>query len=408
MSPKNHREHSRNALIWIKSRIGATAPGGIHANRPYMRRLAPAAALLVIAIFLHCGSASAQQQVKIAVFDFENTGGPDASWLGPCLSNYVIGAINTAPGARAYSRGEVRRQLELIESPIPARVAFERKDAALGALGGDTFIEGAFSVNKNKFNFRGSLITPAKNVVKDISFSVPDFSLEKVQAQLASRTGAALGKKLKPNQRAIWNTSNKTAYTQYWQAVRLFETSKPDQALGALEKSAAADKTFVEPRILAARINMEKTLFSAAVEQLEKCLQIAPKNPEISYQLGLAYFLLHKNSEAKTYLKAAAAISPQNAEYRWQLGALYKNTFQLDKAVEELTKAVKLAPGMAQAWYDLASIYALAGSRDNAMDCIEKALKYARSAFISKVRNDSDFDTLRGEKRFKEIMRHYQ
>lgn len=397
-----------NARFFINPRSGAIAPGRVHAKRPAAQWLASTASLLVIAIFLLCGSASGQQQIKIAVFDFENTGGADASWIGPCLSNYVIGAINGAPGVRVYSRGEVRRQLELIESPIPARVAFEIKDAALAALGGDTFIEGAFSLNNKKFNFRGSLISPAKNLVKDISFAVADFSLEKAQAQLASRIGAALGKKLKPSQRSIWNTSNKTAYTQYWQAVRLFETSKPDQALGALEKSAAADKTFVEPRILTARINMEKTLLSAAVEQLEKCLQIAPKNPEVSYQLGIAYFLLHRNGEAKTYLKAAAAISPQNAEYRWQLGALYKNTYQFDKAVEELSKAVKLAPGMSQAWYDLASIYAVAGSRENAMDCIENALKYARTAFISKVRNDSDFDTLRGEKRFKEILRHYQ
>lgn len=348
------------------------------------------------------------EQNKVLVFDFENNGDVSSSWIGPCMSNFAIESVRSAPGMKALSRNELKRHLAMIGINGPSRVPFELKATTLTNAAGDTLIEGSFTLTNGIFNFKGSVVKPDSDFARDISFKIDNFTIEKAEAELIRKINSVLKKRFRSDSAFLWGTISKPAYTAYWQAVWLYDSSNPDGAQGYLANSMKADLKFVPPRLLSATINIEKTRYSDAIDQLEKCLKMSPGNAEAGYLLGLTYLNLQRNSEAKTYLKSAVSRDPSNPEYHWQLGVVYRKTFQPDKALEELNTAVNLSPAMAVAWYELASIYALAGKKDKAMDCLEKVLRYARKAYFNKVINDADFNSLRNEKRYKEIIRNAQ
>jgi uncharacterized Ntn-hydrolase superfamily protein len=80
-----------------------------------------------------------------------------------------------------------------------------------------------------------------------------------------------------------------------------------------------------------------------------------------------------------------------------------RNQGDLAAAVTEAKRAVELNPGMPEAVYDLACYYSLAGDKDQALAALEKAVTMA-PRFKAMAREDPDFEALRGEARFQEIL----
>ena len=62
----------------------------------------------------------------------------------------------------------------------------------MNALKGAALIEGYFNVKQNTFIFNGTYIVPGEGLVKDLSFTVKDYSLDKVQNELVARMEKAL------------------------------------------------------------------------------------------------------------------------------------------------------------------------------------------------------------------------
>jgi tetratricopeptide (TPR) repeat protein len=145
-----------------------------------------------------------------------------------------------------------------------------------------------------------------------------------------------------------------------------------------------------------------------AVQQLERCLAASPSNPELNFSLGTAYSRVRNQTAAGSYLRAAAKLDPDNAEYRRVLGVFYRNSNLLDKALEELDFALKLDPFYAPAWYDLASIYATVKNRDRALACLDQAVLTGGAAYVRAVKSDQDFDWLKRDARYLEIIRKTQ
>ncbi|MEM1544522.1 MAG: tetratricopeptide repeat protein, partial [Candidatus Bathyarchaeia archaeon] len=76
----------------------------------------------------------------------------------------------------------------------------------------------------------------------------------------------------------------------------------------------------------------------------------------------------------------------------------------LKKAIEVLQTAVQRYPEQAVLYYDLACYFALAGERERALEALERAIQID-AGLKSLAQKDDDLRSLRGDKRFEELVR---
>jgi len=128
------------------------------------------------------------------------------------------------------------------------------------------------------------------------------------------------------------------------------------------------------------RAHIAKRDGDAAVAELQKAVELDPKNAEAQYNLGYALHVLKRNpAQAVAPLEKAAAAQPGNATYATALGLALTEAQQFDRAAFVLAKATEmpgyvslkrykeavpvlerattLAPTNAQAWANLGWAY---------------------------------------------------
>ena len=91
------------------------------------------------------------------------------------------------------------------------------------------------------------------------------------------------------------------------------------------------------------RAHLAKRDADAAVTELQKAVELDPKNAEAQYDLGFALHVLkHDAAQAVGPLEKAAAAQPGNATYATALGLALTDAQQFDRAVDVLTKATEM------------------------------------------------------------------
>jgi superkiller protein 3 len=157
--------------------------------------------------------------------------------------------------------------------------------------------------------------------------------------------------------------------------------------LAVQDLTALRDKN---PDSAVARLGLGKALVlkrqaDAALPELQKAVELDPKNGEAWYQIGYANHVLKQSAAAAApaYEKAVAA-DPGNPAYRTNLGAVLAETGQVDRAIEELTK-VTSSPGYnrAEAWIYLGGAQLSAKRYKEAIEALNKAVAIAPQAAIA-------------------------
>jgi tetratricopeptide (TPR) repeat protein len=114
----------------------------------------------------------------------------------------------------------------------------------------------------------------------------------------------------------------------------------------------------------------------AALAELQKAVELDPKNAEAQYQLGYVYHVMKQNAAAAVgpYEKALAA-EPGNTLFATSLGSAFTDAGQVDRAVEVLTK-VTGSEGYSgwQAWFYLGAAQLKASRFKEAAAALEKAV----------------------------------
>jgi tetratricopeptide (TPR) repeat protein len=114
----------------------------------------------------------------------------------------------------------------------------------------------------------------------------------------------------------------------------------------------------------------------AALAELQKAVEIDPKNAEAQYQLGYVQQVMKQNPAAAVppFEKAAEA-EPGNAMFRTSLGSALLGAGQTERAVEQLAK-VTSAEGYSgwQAWFYLGAAQLKASRFKDAASALEKSL----------------------------------
>jgi tetratricopeptide (TPR) repeat protein len=115
---------------------------------------------------------------------------------------------------------------------------------------------------------------------------------------------------------------------------------------------------------------------AAALVELQKAVELDPKNAEAQYQLGYVQHTMKQNAAgAVAPFEAAVAAQPGNMQFRTSLGAALMDAGQLDRAVAELTK-VTSSTGYSgsQAWFYLGAAHLKASRFKEAISALEKSL----------------------------------
>jgi len=88
-------------------------------------------------------------------------------------------------------------------------------------------------------------------------------------------------------------------------------------------------------------------------------------------------------------------------------GASFSELKQDEKAIEDYNQAIKLNPEYGSAFYNKACIYALQGKAEDASRCLRQAFKNDSQKYCELSRNDSDFDKIRGDANFQNLLKEF-
>jgi tetratricopeptide (TPR) repeat protein len=172
------------------------------------------------------------------------------------------------------------------------------------------------------------------------------------------------------------------------EAQKLVTDVKVARALEALSQGqtdlAVQDLTALrdqDPNSSAVRLGLGRAQIArrdaaAALVELQKAVELDPKNAEAQYQLGYVQHTMKQNAAgAVAPFEAAVAAAPGNLQFRTSLGTALMDAGQLDRAVAELTK-VTSSDGYSgsQAWFYLGAAQLKANRFKEAIPAFEKSL----------------------------------
>lgn len=165
-----------------------------------------------------------------------------------------------------------------------------------------------------------------------------------------------------------------------------------------LQRDRQADKAFkhalqLDPQCAEALNNrgfveqIEKN-YGQASKFYEKALVIRPDAPTFHYNLASVYFARHKYQEAAQEYRAAYMLDPDIFERVSRMGILAQTSSPGDRAAFSFL---------------VARMYAQAGDVDHSLEYLRKAMEEGFKN-IKQIYTDSEFATLRTDKRFTELM----
>jgi len=133
--------------------------------------------------------------------------------------------------------------------------------------------------------------------------------------------------------------------------------------------------------------------------------QALAQNPtlaQVHNNLGNLYIRQQQMSAAIGEFRAAMALNPNYAMGRNNLGSAYFLIGEEELAIQEFIAALRIDSTYVSPYYNLASLYARRGDVGQAVAFLTKALAL-ESAVSSWVREDPDFDSIRGAPEFQRL-----
>ena len=138
-----------------------------------------------------------------------------------------------------------------------------------------------------------------------------------------------------------------------------------------------------------------------AIEAYLRAIELAPNMDDYHYQLGQLYISQQKFEDAAKVLEEVVAIDENNVFAHCSLASCYRH-LEMDEKADEHLEVV--APVMEfEKAYNQACYEAIRGSVIRSVELLRTALRMEQTTF-EQIQNDSDFDFIRNEPVFEELM----
>ena len=175
-----------------------------------------------------------------------------------------------------------------------------------------------------------------------------------------------------------------------WLALgRLFETSKPGDAIEAYRKAEALQPKDPEPRLSAGQLLEKQNQFADAEQEYRTILANDPTSADALTGLANIYTRGQRFAEAEELLQALVRLHPSDVAARTQLGRLLFLAGKNDAAISEFQEAIKQNPQNFEVQRNLAALYL-------AQNKLEDAVPLYRS-LLAKAPADAELHNSLGE-----------
>lgn len=160
----------------------------------------------------------------------------------------------------------------------------------------------------------------------------------------------------------------------YLLGVANLEVGNPKQAINYL--LSAENKGFNKPELYTQLANSYEQLqqIDAAINSLNKAIEIEPENFELQHNLGLQYVAIRKFEEAFECFENCQKFSPGNPVVLNSLGLTYAKTLQFDKAGELFQLVLDKEPCFTSALINLGDLHMLRMHDQDAILCYQRAV----------------------------------
>jgi tetratricopeptide (TPR) repeat protein len=160
---------------------------------------------------------------------------------------------------------------------------------------------------------------------------------------------------------------------------RLFETGRPNEAIGYYENAIRLNPDFPEARYNLGLALVETGRPREGIEQYEQALRLQPNYPEVLNNMGNALLQTGRPGESIGYYEKALRLKPDFLEVHNNLGAALARIGRPLDAIEHFKQALRLKSDDVDIWNNLTFAYADAHQSAEAVAAARKTLELARS-----------------------------
>ena len=163
---------------------------------------------------------------------------------------------------------------------------------------------------------------------------------------------------------------------------------KYPEATKCFNRAIKADKNAPEGYNNRGYMEQRNKNYDKAIKYYKKALALQPNDAVFHYNMGTSYFGKHQYDLAAQQYRAAYVLDPDIFNRVSRIGVMAQSGSPEDRAAFS---------------FMVARMYAQAGDVDHSLEYLRKAMEEGYKD-IKKVYTDSEFATLRTDKRFEELM----
>ncbi len=194
------------------------------------------------------------------------------------------------------------------------------------------------------------------------------------------------------------------AATHLWHAILLEVTGRADEAVAEARRAVA-----LAPDQVNVRVGLGFRLFWAgrydeAIKELEAALKMDPSFGTAHYFIGRARIQQHRFLPTQTAFNRARRLSPKDPNLLSAQGYLDARAGRRDAALRVLKELESLAADDQPFASQIAALNVALGDKDIALEWLKRSF-LAHEGALTWIKVDPRFEALRGEPRFKEIVR---
>jgi tetratricopeptide (TPR) repeat protein len=193
------------------------------------------------------------------------------------------------------------------------------------------------------------------------------------------------------------------ASAHQWRGLYLNWAGRFDEALAEMQRAEELDPLSPIIKVSVARCHLYARRYDQAASILEQLGQREPGFWPVHAVLGQTYLAQNRFADAIRELRTARSLSPSSVRNLGVLGDVYARAGRRGDALTVLDELSKLARVRYVPPVYAAMVHMGLGDTRRALDLLDQA--YAdRSDWILQLRVEPEFDPLRGEKRFQELV----
>lgn len=140
-----------------------------------------------------------------------------------------------------------------------------------------------------------------------------------------------------------------------------------------------------------------------AIASYDKSIESKPDFQEAWHNRGLLLDNLGHHEEALKSHDMALKLKPDDYETFYNRGISLHKLERYEQEIASYDKAIELKPDYANAWFNKACVYGFKGDADQTIENLAKAIELDPKN-RENAKNESDFDLVRNDERFKQLL----